>query len=1441
MTYSNIDQQYWNDLLAEEEQKQAAAEAASQLTPSAVGKAGPDFTPGASEQAQAQLDAYEQDNKSWLSGMIDKQQEATDAKIAVLQGVGDTAFGLARNIGSVIGSTQSGWDELAGDGVESANLIQESTSAVDQFWHKHNPQSDNGAHHAIRQISGVVLPSLLAPQATVGRIAATPWATALPGAVKTTGAIAARLGIDTTIVAASTTAEDENAAKALNDAFGWDLPWATREGAGPDERRKYQLYENMGFAAAGELLTGIFALRSYYKGRPKKNPFASSWIHEHDVQRWKIAKEPVAPGTKVEWDPGLVVTPKTDEAAAALTRNADEIAMQARSPAIREIDDQIERILNLESEALPPGRREEMLSELTEVRKSIEAEEGVNSPALKEIDEQIEQLGLLDELGEADEMRLAELVELRKRTEVDELPFDPLTKHIDEAAQVRNNSLADEAVERAQTNQGEYDPILHEPAEAQARGVSNSGAADPLGAVYDHHRIQHNLNTTNGRARAVMTTKGMRKFFNAADGTERGEILDEITAAMTPGKDMEAMIEGTWKVVPEEFQAAVDQVARDIHNVEPAQFAATVNDLKRKVLKGAEFLDTDDFLVYEAAVRQVLNDLDPDDIRASALAVRQAADSVASNAKAARILDGVLDTSRQEGMLFENLALVAKETRAVRYLWGYTGNLLDMAKSKNFNVNQLREFQEGFAKNLADAKSSATKFVEEMERIAVVEPDYLKAFIKAYDLTEGNVDDLLKLHRWAEQNVSLSKLVWDNDPAVKSLLVQGIHGVRYNSMLNGLAPLRAFAGNTILTVGKPVSVLAGSAFKAVTGDASAAALVKRALYTYGGVVENFQRAFKHMHREWSFAVANPEQSMMRGRHDVKFAPSDNFEVLESMAEGWRAEGKHGQLALLNMAKATSWYNNLSINRWGINALHSIDGFTNSMMASGMARAKAYDQLLDSTNGVIRQSDFDKLQKQLYDNAFDRTGLLTDEAAKHASQEIALNLDSKTVKDLDRLIARVPILKPLFMFPRTGVNGLKMAWSYNPLSALPEAIGKGNKVFLAKSTQEVLEVLRTHGITDVSDPWAALKTLQAEYRGRQVMGSAIVMGAGLMAVNGDLTGNGPVNASEKRDMMRMGWKPNSIRLNGTWYSYKGLEPYQQILSLTADVVWNGQRADSHWMEDGLNKIAHALVMNVSNQTFLSGMAPLAGLIGRDERVVNKFIAGWTDPLVPFYWSGSRSILNNIIAPQLKDVDNDVMSFHRNYSKFLFSDADELRDQIDVYTGQPINYHEPMTAALNGLLPFFKSNGGTEPWRQWLLGTGWNNLNTLRTNRLTGHDLTARERHFINTWVAKNGGLQLQIKKLMAADQRGKYTKSYVNARGKKSQKEFPISDSYIHTELDRMHTAAFKAAWNALQLENDSYKSLDILEQNKQGLLEKGANKAAARVQTQINDLLESNR
>ena len=92
--------------------------------------------------------------------------------------------------------------------------------------------------------------------------------------------------------------------------------------------------------------------------------------------------------------------------------------------------------------------------------------------------------------------------------------------------------------------------------------------------------------------------------------------------------------------------------------------------------------------------------------------------------------------------------------------------------------------------------------------------------------------------------------------------------------------------------------------------------------------------------------------------------------------------------------------------------------------------------------------------------------------------------------------------------------------------------------------------------------------------------------------------------------------------------------------------------------------------------------------------------------------------------------------------------------------------------------------------------------------------------------------------MEEEKRGKYIKRYVNARGQRKQKEFPISDTYIHDKLDAIHTTAFKAAWQALSMENTSYRNLDLLESRKKQMLEKGMISGASTVQDQIDSILK---
>ncbi|HJL59070.1 MAG TPA: hypothetical protein QF621_01845, partial [Candidatus Thalassarchaeaceae archaeon] len=295
-------------------QEQAALEEASLLNPEVAGKQGPAFVPGEREVAEAELEQTSQEEEgSGRFGPIitdteeieRRQQAALGLAGSVYQGLVDTGLGLLEM------GEQSPILNPVSLMPGHKGLIKEH---VKPFWHEMNPESDNPINKTIRLLSGVVIPSMIAPQAITSRIAALPWAKALPPAVRTTGAVMARIGIDTTIVAASSSADDENAAKALNDAFGWNIPWATREGAGPDERRWYNLAENAGFAGFGELISGTFALRTYLKNRPKKNMFEASWIHEYDIKKHQLLTEGAKPGTQIEWDPGLVVTPKTEEA-----------------------------------------------------------------------------------------------------------------------------------------------------------------------------------------------------------------------------------------------------------------------------------------------------------------------------------------------------------------------------------------------------------------------------------------------------------------------------------------------------------------------------------------------------------------------------------------------------------------------------------------------------------------------------------------------------------------------------------------------------------------------------------------------------------------------------------------------------------------------------------------------------------------------------------------------------------------------------------------------------------------------------------------------------------------------------------------------------------------------------------------------------------------------
>jgi len=985
---------------------------------------------------------------------------------------------------------------------------------------------------------------------------------------------------------------------------------------------------------------------------------------------------------------------------------------------------------------------------------------------------------------------------------------DPISFGVLSRRSSRTKAQRDEAVSRLiRDPRGDrgYDPFINTPdLGPQSRAVTEL-EPNPIKAKIDNWRIQNNVGTVNGRARPFVSNRFIQRMADA-NPSQRAEayrnLFDKDISA-----NVGAKIDGT-VIPPDEINKAVTQLYNNVFNpdIKLSQMESIVNDMKTGFFNKQNYMGQQEWrIVNEAFIKSFEQVYNPKVMRASAVVTNQAAGTIADTASAIGLIGDVAMTGRQQEIIVEKLKLLSREVRANQYISNKVGEYKQLAGAQNPAALKawIMDQNTDFARGLKAVQDKGEEFYQTLEEIAKNNPEYLKPLALAMEATNGEVDQIYKLNRWAEENVGfLKKAFYDGNPQVPSLIVKGLHSVRYNHILSGLAPLRALTGNSMLAAFKPATVLAGAK---ITGDT---ATFQKALWTYGGIQENFNRAYKVMGDEWRLAKSRPEEAMMRGRADLRQAKMDNFEALEAMAGVWRSEGNNGKVAMWNIAKGLSWYNNNPFVRWGINAMYAIDGFTNSLMASGSARAKAYNILMKETKGGFSREAFDKLQKRLYSQAFDHTGLLTDKAAKHASQEIALNLDSQLANDLNTMLEKVPAAKSLFLFPRTGLNALNLSWTFTPGSGLIPLQTKVRKVFTASNKQEIAEVLMDHGLENSDE---AFRTLKSEYIGRQLMGATVVTGAGMWALQGNLTGNGPQNAGERKRMISMGWEPNSIKnpITGEWHSYKGFEPFDSLLGLVGDAVYFSNRVDQSLTEQLYQKIAFSISMNVANKTFLSGMEPLVSMFSGDEGAFNRFLVNQADSLIPFAPSGMRSVLNQAISPQLKDVENDWGSLMANKWKFMSPPG--LVDQLDIYTGKPIRFHEPLTAAANAFMPFGKSNGDMEPWRQWLISTGWDNVQSMRINPITKELLSPEDRHWINNWIAKNMNLAGQIESMMNSED-GFWTrkmKEYKRDRGLKKQKDYPLKELVVHQELSRIHRNAMKYACSALERYHSQYSQVGL--------------------------------
>lgn len=991
-----------------------------------------------------------------------------------------------------------------------------------------------------------------------------------------------------------------------------------------------------------------------------------------------------------------------------------------------------------------------------------------------------------------------------------------------------------EALERFRSRSDEspapYDPFVNEPHEPQMRAIPDFNA-DPIKFKVDNARIQANAGTVNGRPNPAVTPGFKKAFGRAADGTDRSDLLEETAKGIDPQFDV---MVGTQRLTSDQIEQAVDNLVTTALN-QPQDFK---EDFSRLVTatddilgNSTKSLSETGFVVATGAYKRLLDMMSPRQARASAVIVTQSANNVSDASKAVSLIGDQVNSVRQQELVFDALRIMMPEIRLNQFISGKKLQLKKLIKSGDkTEINKfINDTNAVYDDQVVKTKQSVEEFLDTALQVSRENPEYLKPLLREFQRSNGEVDSIYKLSRLAEDKIGFWKKAFiDMNPEVPSLLVRQLQSARYNHILTGLAPVRAAAGAFTGLIGKPVTTFVGSALR---GDSAG---FKRAQFVYGGIKQSINRAFRNLADEYRFALENPDEALARGRKEFKDTTLLDVETMDEMAETWRQSGERGKVAVWNLTKWLSYYNKNNIVRFGLNSMSAIDGFTKSMSASMSSRARAYDELFESTQGAIDKDTFTALEGKLYKESFDDTGLLKDSAAVHTASELNLNMDSKLVDTFEQIMRSVPAAKAVFMFPRTGINAISLISTFSPTGLLGQSIGRARKIMKATTQAEIDDVLVTHGY--VAGNNAAFNALKSEYKGREIMGGALVFAAAYSALNGNLTGSGPADDAERRRMIEMGWNPFSFKdWNGEWRSYQGLEPFDTFLGLVADVVYEGSRSDQAITEDFLRTIGHSITMNISNKTFLSGFEPLARMIGQDPSALTRFFAMQTDSMLP--GTGVRSILSKAITPQLKDVQLTFIDYLKNRNKFMPGVGSSLYDMVDVYTGQPINFADPVTAAVNSILPFFKTNGGNEEWRQKLLATGWDGLQTPKTNPISGLPLTPEERNFVNNWIGNNYNLGRRVEEFLnkGDDWVERQVKAYAKKRGFKKQSEYPIKRIFVHEELTRIHNDAFRQGFAALVAQRTDLYNKGVLQKTTDTQLQQGllgeANESA---QTLIN-------
>ena len=653
-------------------------------------------------------------------------------------------------------------------------------------------------------------------------------------------------------------------------------------------------------------------------------------------------------------------------------------------------------------------------------------------------------------------------------------------------------------------------------------------------------------------------------------------------------------------------------------------------------------------------------------------------------------------------------------------------------------------------------------------------------------------------------------------------LIRELQGVMVNSILSGpKTPIRAILGTTTNAYLNAINEAAGAVLRApftndvVTRKASIAKLK--------GMFELVPEAFDVFKKNWD-AKFNADFADIRTRYSEPPTKGDN--LWDAQGRWVEARGSDGDKAAYYITDVARKLNNNKLLGWSPRVLAATDDTFKWLMTRARSKELAMREVLERTG-----NNFADITPEILKAAEDRhyANMLDGFGEIDVSKNSWLNKQFKEVtltseltgfaQKLDSLMNETPLLKPFYLFARTGINGLNLSFKNTPL------LGALHKESLAilRHTGDNFDNLARYGIENAND----LKNARNLLAGRQAVGSATVMTMAGMYTAGQLTGNGPADRSLRQQWINAGWKPNHIYIGDVGFDYRSLEPFNVIWSSIADIGDNIELMGPEWAEKRLQAVAFVIGRGLTGKTYLSGLDQMMQIMQNPMGPeTQKVFANVMNNSIPL--AGMRNEFGRWANPHMKELNSDMWTSirNRNQATEFLAGKDKLPVKSDLLNGKPINNWNIIGRSFNAVSPISLDIRRRTPGRKLLLSSGYDLKSA--TYSYGGYSF-AKDAHVRAHFQNAIGTVPVTVgfKKFKNVEEALNYlaTRKDIQTSMQQMQEDArsPANkdlnpNNYPHnTIIDRLMNQARSRAWAIInQPDHPGYDRVQILKSNKDG-------------------------